>query len=110
MQVWGDCLARRLDETKETEVTLAQVKEVEAAVINERNAMYQIRRNEVKRMRLLPVAESVAEAFLQCDSPILHESTLEEAIERGLAGDDPITNDRIMEKVEQLPTLAISGK
>ncbi len=104
-QVWGDCLARRLDETNETEITLAQVKEVEAAVINERNVMYQVRFNELDRMSLLPVTESVAEVFLQSGSPILHENTLEEAIERGLAGDEPVTNERIMEKVEQLSHL-----
>ena len=64
--------------------------------------MYQIRRNEIKKMSLLPVAESVTEAFLQSGSLILHESTLEEAIESGLAGDEPTTNERVMKKLEQL--------
>ncbi len=102
MQVWGDCLARRLDETKETEITLAQVKEVEAAVINERNAMYDIRFNEIKRMGLLSIARSVADAFVQCEEPVLHGSDLDQAIEKGMAGDEPTTNERIMEKLEQL--------
>ena len=105
MQVWGDCLARRLDETKETEITLAQVKEVEAAVINERNAMYDIRFNEIKRMGLLSIAGSVADAFVQCDEPVLHGSDLDQAIEKGMAGDEPTTNERIMEKLEQLSHL-----
>ena len=105
MQVWGDCLARKLDETKETEITLEQVKEVEAAVINERNAMYQIRFNELDRMGLLPVAESVADAFIRLGDLALHRHALREAIERGLAGDEPITNEGIMEKVEQLSHL-----
>ena len=105
MQVWGDCLARRLDETKETEITLAQVKEVEAAVINERNAMYDIRFNEIKRMGLLSIARSVADAFVQCEEPVLHGSDLDQAIEKGMAGDEPTTNERIMEKLEQLSHL-----
>ena len=105
MQVWGDCLARRLDETKETEITLAQVKEVEDAVINERNAMYDIRFNELDRMGLLPVAESVADAFIRLGEPALHRHALREAIEKGMPGDEPVTNERIMEKLEQLSHL-----
>ena len=31
--------------------------------------------------------------------------TLEEAIERGLAGDEPVTNEGVMEKFEQLSHL-----
>ncbi len=105
IQVWGDCLARRLDETKETEVTLAQVKEVEAAVINERNAMYRIRFNELDRMKLLPVAESVADAFVRFGEPVLHHHALREAIEKGMTGNEPVTNGGVMEKVEQLSHL-----
>ena len=101
-QVWGDCLARRLDQTGETEITAETIKAVEEEVITKRNAMYQVRRNEIKKMSLLPVAESVTEAFLQSGSLILHESTLEEAIESGLAGDEPTTNERVMKKLEQL--------
>ena len=105
MQVWGECLARRLDETKETEITLAQVKEVEDAVINERNAMYDIRFNELDRMGLLPVAESVADAFIRLGEPALHRHALREAIEKGMPGDEPATNERIMEKLEKLSHL-----
>ena len=101
-QTWGDCLARRLNQTGETEITAETVKAVEEEVITKRNAMYQVRRNEIKKMSLLPVAESVAEAFLQSGSLILHESTLEEAIESGLAGDEPTTNERVMKTLEQL--------
>ena len=105
MQIWGDCLARRLDETKETEVTLAQVKEVEDAVINERNAMYDIRFNELDRMGLLPVAERVADAFIRLGEQALHRHALREAIEKGMPGDEPVTNERIMEKLEKLSHL-----
>ncbi len=102
IQVWGDCLARRLNQTGETEITAETVNAVEEEVITKQNAMYQVRRNEIKKMSLLPVAESVAEAFLQSGSLILHESTLEEAIKSGLAGDEPTTNERVMKKLEQL--------
>ena len=105
IQVWGDCLARRLDETNETEITSETVKAVEEETITKRNAMYQVRFDELDRMGLLPVAESVADAFIQLDDLALHRHALREVIERGLAGDEPITNDRVMEKVEQLSHL-----
>ena len=69
--------------------------------------MYQIRLDEIERMGLLAVAESVAHAFIQSSEPHLHEHTLEDAIERGMAGGEPITNNRIMEKIEQLSHLSL---
>ena len=53
-------------------------------------------------MGLLPVAESVAHAFIQNGATNLHGIVLEEAIERGMAGDEPITHKRIMKKHKQL--------
>ena len=104
-QVWGDCLARRLDQAGETEITLDTVREAEATAISQRDAMYQIRFNEIKEMRLLAVAGSVADAFIQSGEQVLHGSALDEAIEKGMADDKPITNERIMEKVKQLSHL-----
>ena len=104
-QVWGDCLARRLDQTGETTITTETVKAVEEEVIRKRNAMYRIRFNEIKGMGLLSIAESVADAFVQCEEPVLHGSELDQAIEKGMAGDEPVTNERIMEKLEQLSHL-----
>ena len=105
IQVWGDCLARRLDETKEVEITTEAVKAVEEKVITKRNAMYQVRFNELKRIGLLPVAASIADAFIRRGEPTLHGSELDQAIESGLAGDESVTNERIMEKLEQLSHL-----
>ena len=102
IQVWGDCLARSLDQTKDTEITMARVKAVKAAVIDECDAMYDIRFNEIKRMGLLSIAESVAEAFIECGEPVLHGSALDKAIERGMVGDEPLTNERGMEALDQL--------
>ncbi len=104
-QVWSDCLARRLDQTGETMITTEIVKAVEEEVIRKRNAMYRIRFNEIKRMGLLSIAESVADAFIQCEEPVLHGSELDQAIEKGMAGDEPVTNERLMEKLEQLSHL-----
>ncbi len=106
LQIWGDCLARMLDQTGETEITMNTIKEVETEAIASYDKMYRIRRNEIKKLRLLPVAESIADAFLQSGSPTLHESTLEESIKKGMANDnEPVTNERVMEKAEQLSHL-----
>ena len=102
IQVWGDCLARSLDQTRDTEITMARVKAVEAAVIDKRDAMYDIRFNEIKRMGLLSIAESVAAAFTECGDPVLHGSALDKAIERGRVGDELIANERGMEALDQL--------
>ncbi len=104
-QVWGDCLARKLNETNETEITTETIKAVEEEAIQKRNAMYQVRFDELDRMGLLAVAESVADAFIRLDELALHRHALREAIERGMAGNEPITNERVMEKVEQLSHL-----
>ena len=104
-QVWGNCLARRLHQTGARVISMDTVKEVEAEAINECEVMYQIRLDEIERMGLLAVAESVAHAFIQSSEPHLHEHTLEDAIERGMAGGESITNNRIMEKIEQLSHL-----
>ena len=104
-QVWGYCLAMRLHETGARVISMDSVKEVEAEIINKCNMMFQDRRNEIIKLGLLAVAESVADAFIQSGEPNLHGSVLEEAIERGMAGDESITNERIMEKAEQLSHL-----
>ena len=64
--------------------------------------MFQDLYDEMGDMGLLPAAESVAHAFIQSGEPHLHERTLEEAIERGMAGDEPVTNERVIRKFFQL--------
>ncbi len=106
LQIWGDCLARSLDQTGQTEITLEMLREVEAEAHRERDAMYQTRFNEIWEMRLLPVAESVADAFIQSGAPTLHGSILKDAIAKGMAVDDePITDRHILDKFEQLSHL-----
>ena len=104
-QVWGDCLARRLDGTQETKITTKTVKAVEAAVIDERDAMYRVRRNEIDDEGLLSIAESIAEAFIQGGALRLYERDLKEAIAQGMADDGPITDQSIREKLKQLSHL-----
>ena len=101
-QVWGNYIAERLDQTGARVIYMDTVKEVEAEAINERDMLFQNLYDEIGDMGLLAVAKSVAHAFIQSGEPHLHERTLEEAIERGMAGDEPITNERIMKKHKQL--------
>ena len=88
IQVWGNYIAERLDETGARIISMETVKEVEAEATTECRSMFQDRRNEIIKMGLLPVAESVADAFIQNGEPHLHESALKEAIERGMAGEE----------------------
>ena len=102
IQVWGNYIAERLDQTGARVISMDTVKEVEAEATNECNMMFQDRRNEIRDMGLLAVAESVAHAFIQSGATNLHGIVLKEAIERGMAGDEPITHKRIMKKHNQL--------
>ncbi len=105
VQIWGDCLARKLSQTGETEITMNTVKEVQKEAIANHDKMYRIRRNEIDRTGLLSVAERIADAFMQSGQPYLHGSILKEAIKDGLACDDkdePVTNESILEKLDQL--------
>ena len=102
IQVWGNYIAERLDQTGARVISMDTVKEVEAEATTECRAMFQDRRIEIRDMGLLPVAESVAHAFIQSGETNLHGSVLMEAIERGMAGEEPITHKRIMKKHNQL--------
>ena len=111
LQIWGDCLARRLAQTGQTEVALDMLWEVEAAAHRDRDAMYQTRFDEIEEMMLLDVAWSVADAFIQSGQPVLHGSVLKKAIGKGMTGDEePITDGRIMEKLEQISHLGYVWK
>ena len=101
-QVWGDCLARRLDQTGETTITMETVKTVEEVVITKRNAMYQVRRNEIENVGLLSVAESIADAFMRGGEARLYERGLKEAIAQGMPDDGSTTDQHIRERLRQL--------
>ena len=101
-QVWGDCLAQRLDQTGETEITMETVKTVEEVVITKRNAMYQVRRNEIEDVGLLSAAESIADAFMRGGEARLYERGLKEAIAQGMPDDGSITDQHIRERLRQL--------
>ena len=101
-QIWGDCIARRIHQTGGRKITKETVKEAEAEATTECKSMYQDRLNELDNMGMLPAAESVAQAYTQSGKKQLNKSTLHEAIVRGMAGHEPITQERIMEKHERL--------
>ena len=105
IQVWGNYIAERLDQTGARVISMDTVKEVEAEATTECRAMFQDRRNEIRNMGLLPVAESVADAFIQSGEPNLHGGVLKEAIERGMAGEEPVTNERVIRAFFQLSDL-----
>ena len=68
--------------------------------------MFQDRFDEIERMGLLAVAESIADAIIHSGEMYLHGRTLDKAIERGMAGDEPITHKRIWENIDQLSHLS----
>ncbi len=107
IQVWGECLAMRIHEAGDRTISMETVQKAEAAATKERNKMYAVHYREIERITgLLPVADSVANTFIHLGEPTLHGSVLKEAIARGMAGqDEPITDDRIMENLEQLSHL-----
>ena len=104
-QVWGKSLARRLYKTGAREITMETVKEVEAEATTKCKSMFQDRLYEIEKMGLLAVAESVADAFIQSGEPHLHGGVLKEAIERGMAGEEPVTNERVIRAFFQLSDL-----
>ena len=104
-QLWGDCLARRLDQTGETTVTRQHARDIEGEVIGKRREMYDTRRDEIEEAGLLSVAESTANAFIRGGEAPLHERGLKEAIAQGMTGDKPITEPGIREKLQQLSHL-----
>ena len=104
-QVWGSCIAQQLQQTGERIISMETVKAAEKEVIRKRNAMYRVRFNELDGMKLLSVSKSIADTFSQSGSPVVHRDALKKAIEKGLADDEPITHERVMEKIEQLAQL-----
>ncbi len=111
LQLWGDCLARRLTQTGETEITIDTIQEVDATVTGKRDELYQDRFDEIKKMGLLLAAESLANTFIQSGASTLHERTLEEAIAKGMAGaDEPVTDGRVLENLEHLSHLGYVWK
>ena len=78
------------------------VKEVQAEAINVRDMLFKDLCDEMGDMGLLAVAKSVAHAFIQSGELHQYKPTLEEAIERGMAGEEPITQERVIRKFFQL--------
>ncbi len=106
LQVHGDCLARRLQQSGARTVSMGMLQEVEAETISKRDAMYQTRLDEIEETGLLTVAASIADAFIQSKQPHLHGRILKETIKKGMTENrEPVTNADIMEKLEQLSHL-----
>ncbi len=103
IQIWGDCLAKRLHQTGKREITMAMVREIEPEVLAECNEMYLDRRNELTEMNLLPVAECIARKFVENPKGNISEGDIHELVEKTLRGRGvPVTDAIIMEKTEKL--------
>ena len=91
VQLWGDALWRQATESTDPEarrrVTRVAADAVQAAFDREKNDYYLDRYEELEKLRLLPIARAVAEAFGA--QPLLEDAQLETAIRKGLptAGD-----------------------
>ena len=104
-QLWGDCIAQRLQQTGERIISMETAKDIAGEVTGKRQEMYDTRRDEIEEAGLLSVAESIANAFIRGGEAPLHERGLKEAIARGMPGDEPITEPGIREKLKQLSHL-----
>ena len=65
IQQWGEALSHHLVKTGSKTVTMDMVATVEKDVAMRRNTIYESRKTEIKEAGLLPVAETLADAFLQ---------------------------------------------
>ena len=104
-QIWGDCLAQRLQQTGERIIAMETVKAVQPIVTRKCNVMYQIRRNEIEEAGLLSVAESIANAFVRGGMVHFHERSLKEAIVQGMVDDESTTDQHVREKLKQFSHL-----
>ncbi len=104
-QLWGDCIAQRLQQTGERIISMETAKDIAGEVTGKRQEMYDTRRDEIEEAGLLSVAESIANAFIRGGEAPLHERGLKEAIAQGMPGDEPITEPGIREKLKQLSHL-----
>ncbi len=107
IQIWGDCVARRLDQTGETEVTMDTVHESEDDVHRNRNGMYITRYREFENRDLLPVAEEIARAFVENPGKKIRERELSRLIGKALQdnGASPIPGSVIMQTIDTLAGL-----
>ena len=86
VQLWGDALWRHAAEAVEPDprrlITRSAADAVQAAFDREKNDYYLDRYEELEKLRLLPVARAVADAF--DTQPLLDDATLEKSIVKGL--------------------------
>ncbi len=106
-QVWGDCLARRLDQTGKTEITMDTVNESEEEALRSRNEMYRTRYQEFESQDLLPVAEEIARVFTENPEKKIGKREISLLIGKALQDNDPssIPGSVIMQTIDTLAGL-----
>ncbi|MCY4050994.1 MAG: AAA family ATPase [Gammaproteobacteria bacterium] len=80
IQVWGDCIAKRLHETGADEVTLDTIREVEEQAMAKCNSMYKDRYAELREMNLRFLATRIGEALDEADKQFIPEKEFEELV------------------------------
>lgn len=103
IQVWGDCIAKRLYETGASEVTMDTVREVQEKAIAKCSAMYKDRYAELWEMNLRSPAIRIGQAFSETDGKYIPGVEIEDLVGKALQdeGKSP-TNELILDNVRKL--------
>jgi len=103
IQVWGDCIAKRLHETRVLEVTMDTVREVEEKAMAKCKAMYKDRYAELREMNLRFLATRIGEALNETDKQYIPEKEFEELVGKVLQEQGtPATIDVILDNIRKL--------
>ncbi|MCY4226601.1 MAG: ATP-binding protein [Gammaproteobacteria bacterium] len=103
IQVWGDCIAKRLHETGASEVKMDTVREVEKKAASKCNAMYKDRYAELREMNLRSPAIRIGQAFSETDEKYISGVEMENLVGKALQdeGASP-ANELILDNIRKL--------
>ena len=110
LQLWGAAVWNRVSggESVRQEITVQDAEDCRPTFEFEKNQYYLRRHDELKKLRLLPVARAVAEAFAAQDR--VSDAELEGAIRRGIGSDaDDDAVDAAVERFAHLGFLWRAG-
>ncbi len=103
IQIWGDCIAKRLHETGTSEVTMNTVREVEEKAVAQCRTMYKDRCAELREMNLRFLAIRIGQALSETGRQYIPGKEFEELVGEVLQeqGTTP-TNDLILDNIQKL--------
>ena len=103
IQVWGDCIAKRLVATDSREVTMDTVREIERAVMIKCHGMYQDRYDELQELDLHWLAAHIGQAFSEKDRKNIAENEFKELVGKALRNQGmPATHASILDNIRKL--------